>query len=126
MAPDLILNKNTSYTEKVDVWSLGTMYYELLVGHAPFIDRTQEGFSKKMSEGNYEFPAGLGISPEAMHFISRCLQFNEEDRAGIWELCDSPYVFDKKMNLEDPYQLSLSTTTSSVGTPSKGGKHISP
>jgi serine/threonine protein kinase len=56
MAPDLYINKNSRYSEKVDIWSLGTIYYELLVGMPPFFDRTHEGFSKKMTEGNYEFP----------------------------------------------------------------------
>jgi len=96
MAPDLWLKKNTHYTEKLDVWSLGTIYYELLVGKPPFFDRTLEGFSKKMSEGNYEFPSTICISPEAILFISKCLQFEEEMRTPIFEIVDDPYVFDTK------------------------------
>ncbi len=45
MAPDVFLNNNSRYSEKIDIWSLGAMYYELLVGHPPFIDRTHEGLS---------------------------------------------------------------------------------
>lgn len=73
MAPNLLLKGNTSYSEKVDVWALGTIYYEILVGKSPFYDSTSEGFSKKLSEGNYEFPIELGISSEALLFISKCL-----------------------------------------------------
>lgn len=32
MAPDVFLNNNSNYSEKLDVWSLGAMFYELLVG----------------------------------------------------------------------------------------------
>lgn len=34
MAPE-ILNR-TSYNYKADVWSLGTIFYELLIGESPF------------------------------------------------------------------------------------------
>lgn len=73
MAPDVFLNNNSNYSEKLDIWSLGAMFYELLVGQTPFLDRTHEGLSNKMREGFYEFPAGLNVSAEAIHFISKCL-----------------------------------------------------
>jgi len=73
MSPDQIIDKNTDYTEKFDIWSLGAIYYELLVGVPPFTDKTRQNFEKKLQEGNYEFPQSIIISPEGMHFISRCL-----------------------------------------------------
>ncbi len=32
MPPDQILNHKNDYTEKIDVWALGSIYYELIVG----------------------------------------------------------------------------------------------
>ena len=37
MAPELVSNK--PYTEKVDVWSLGVITYQLLSGKTPFESR---------------------------------------------------------------------------------------
>lgn len=36
MAPEMINNK--AYTYKTDIWSLGTVLFELLTGHSPFKD----------------------------------------------------------------------------------------
>ena len=32
MPPDQILNHKNDYTEKIDTWALGSIYYELLIG----------------------------------------------------------------------------------------------
>lgn len=80
------------YSEKYDVWSLGVIYYELLVGQPPFIDKTKLAFQKKLKDGNYEFPESINISPEAIYFISKCLRYNEDDRASITDLAADPYL----------------------------------
>jgi len=40
MAPEIIRNKDT-YTEKVDVWSLGVMMLEFFFGEPPYLNQPQ-------------------------------------------------------------------------------------
>ncbi|CDW74806.1 protein kinase domain containing protein [Stylonychia lemnae] len=106
MSPDQIIDKNTNYTEKFDIWSLGAIYYELLVGNPPFTDKTRQNFERKLIEGNYEFPSNNIISAEGMQFISRCLQYKEDHRASIIELSDSQYILQaQKFLIERPQKL---------------------
>ena len=39
MAPEVLLGKE--YGRKVDVWSIGTIFYEMLTGFVPFTGKNQ-------------------------------------------------------------------------------------
>ena len=59
MAPQIL--KEERYTHKCDIWSLGVMTYEMLVGKIPwnFTEKTQEGFKKEIMNREIVFPPGL-------------------------------------------------------------------
>ena len=47
LAPEMI--KGTSHNEKIDIWALGVLLFELLVGKAPFTpEHTNNRYEKKM------------------------------------------------------------------------------
>ena len=58
--------KDNFYSEKVDLWSLGVLAYEFLVGEAPFED-TQVMTHRKIVRGEYTVPNF--VSPEAKDLI---------------------------------------------------------
>jgi aurora kinase len=60
--------KDNFYSEKVDLWSLGVLAYEFLVGEAPFED-TQVMTQRKITRGEYTVPNF--VSPEAKDLIKR-------------------------------------------------------
>jgi aurora kinase len=64
-------SKDNYYTEKVDLWSLGVLTYEFLVGEAPFED-TQVMTQRKIVRGEYTVPGF--VSPEAKDLIKRVRQ----------------------------------------------------
>ncbi|CAI2362776.1 unnamed protein product [Moneuplotes crassus] len=74
MAPE-ILNKNP-YTSKVDIWSLGIMVYELLVGFTPFIGRRMSELTRKVNKGEYGVPQDINLSLSCIDFLSKCLQLD--------------------------------------------------
>lgn len=60
MAPE-IMNGNL-YNSKVDIWSLGTMIYELLVGFAPFTGCDPSDLADRVNKGDYGVPRNIKLS----------------------------------------------------------------
>jgi len=92
MAPELVLNKK--YTEKVDVWSLGIITYQLLSGRTPFDASKIKKINYNIINKEIKFPEKYwsGISQAAKDFILKCLERNQETRPSIAELFDHPWI----------------------------------
>ena len=67
MAPEII--KREQYDYKADVWSLGTLLFQLLVGYTPFPANYESELVNKLSVGNYEIPSEANVSLECTNFI---------------------------------------------------------
>lgn len=83
-------------SNKVDVWSVGVIYYQMLYGKRPFGEgKSQE---RVLSEGiitnatSVEFPATPNVTPEAKDFISACLTHDQHHRPDVQSLCNHPYL----------------------------------
>lgn len=70
LPPEMIKSgsKDNSYDEKVDLWSLGVLTYEFLVGEAPFED-TPVMTQRRIARADMSIPAF--VSPEARDLIKR-------------------------------------------------------
>ena len=66
------------YNEKVDIWSLGTICYEMLVGHKPFNGKSMDELFQKVKNGTYSLP--LSLSKEVVSFINGMLQQDPNKR----------------------------------------------
>ncbi|KAF2774540.1 kinase-like protein [Teratosphaeria nubilosa] len=71
------------YTEKVDLWSLGVLTYEFLVGEAPFED-TPVMTQKRITRGEMTVPGF--VSKEARDLIRRLLVLEPERRLSLEEV----------------------------------------
>ena len=94
MAPELILNQK--YTEKVDVWSLGVITYQLLSGRTPFDASKIKKINYNIVNKEIKFPdkQWSGISSNAKSFIKACLDRNQVSRPSIAKLFEHPWVSD--------------------------------
>jgi len=85
---------------KVDVWSVGVIYFEMLFAAKPFGNNmSQEKILKDqiiLKSYNVNFPQKPAISNEAKDFIKKCLAYNQEDRYDVIQAYNSPYFTKSK------------------------------
>ena len=77
-------NKNKGYDEKEEIWSLGIIFYELLVGKNPFEAEDMAELVEKVEKGIYKIPSN--ISKEAVSFMNGMIQYDSNKRLTIDEL----------------------------------------
>nr|KAF6498205.1 tousled like kinase 1 [Rousettus aegyptiacus] len=83
-------------SNKVDVWSVGVIFFQCLYGRKPFghnqsqQDILQENTILKATE--VQFPVKPVVSSEAKAFIRRCLAYRKEDRFDVHQLANDPYL----------------------------------
>jgi serine/threonine protein kinase len=71
MAPEIL--KGMPYDSKVDVWSLGTVFYEMLTGFTPFTGTSKDDLKRNLERGNYRLPKTIKMSLEGLDFMNCCL-----------------------------------------------------
>ena len=96
MSPDIIQNyvgnENKKYNTSVDLWSLGTITYQLLTGKPPFIGNNYNEVFKHVLEGKYTLPSSLTASIEIITFINGLLQFYPEKRLNWEQIKNHPFL----------------------------------
>ena len=89
-----LLNQNISnligYDEKADIWSLGTVCYELNVGEMPFKAQNMIELITKVEKGIYHIPTKS--SQEFASFLNCMLRYNSKSRLSAEELSRHPFI----------------------------------
>ena len=71
VAPEVL--KKKGYSQEIDWWSVGVIFYEMLVGYAPFYaEETQEVINKVLGK-IWEVPEEIKLSKEALDFMKRMM-----------------------------------------------------
>jgi serine/threonine protein kinase len=93
MAPQILNNiynnderADLCYDQKADLWSLGSLVFELLVGKPPFEAQNLDELKRIVKIGSYNLPNKLKVSKEIISFLCGLLQENPDDRMKLEEL----------------------------------------
>lgn len=83
-------------SNKVDVWSVGVMLYQMLYGVRPFgHDQSQEQILRNevmLNAKEVHFPSRPAISPDCKDFIQKCLAYNQETRMDVHTAAAHPFL----------------------------------
>ena len=97
------------YDQKADIWSLGTLCYEMLIGKSAFNSKTMQELVDKVENGTYVVPTHL--SKEIVSFLNAMLQYNSQKRLTCDEL--SRHAFLTK-NVKDFESIDLKKVSNKV------------
>uniref|UniRef100_A0A1A8GEE6 non-specific serine/threonine protein kinase n=1 Tax=Nothobranchius korthausae TaxID=1143690 RepID=A0A1A8GEE6_9TELE len=107
LPPEMIEGK--THDEKVDLWSLGVLCYEFLVGHPPFEAKTHEETYRKISRVEYTYPPQSSISAGAKDLVARLLKHNPLHRLPIQGVLSHPWVLE--YSTKKPVSLNAEETS---------------
>ncbi|KAI5306263.1 Cell cycle serine/threonine-protein kinase cdc5/MSD2 [Ascosphaera pollenicola] len=95
IAPEVLDKSKGGHNQKVDIWSIGVIFFAMLTGIPPFQSKTQDEIYRKVKTLSYGWPKESecpnDISPEAKDIVKRCLNLDEEDRPEPDDIVDHPF-----------------------------------
>ena len=118
MDPTILKKLNSSgkkerqlgYDQKADIWSLGTVCYEMLIGRPAFDAEDMQDLVNKVEDGSYNVPTGL--SREVISFLNGMLQYEAKQRLTAEQLINHPFL---KKDVKEFHQLKLSVKMNTKG-----------
>ena len=88
LPPEMIEGKD--HNQNVDLWSLGILCYEFLVGVPPFEEQGNQHTYRRIATVDLRVPSH--VSPEAKDLITRLLVHNPEKRLQLDQVITHPWV----------------------------------
>ncbi len=101
MAPEIL--RYEKYDAKADLWSVGTVTYEMITARAPFKAMNHVDLLRTIEQGNdkINFPDHVKISKDIQKVMKGLLKRAPVERMGFQELFDSPVLKDDIPGLVD-------------------------
>jgi serine/threonine protein kinase len=90
MAPEIM--KNKKYDLKSDLWSVGVILYEMLIGHAPFRAKNIFDLMKQIERNDVKIPMETNISDDCRDLLLKLLQKDPEKRISWPQFFTHPWL----------------------------------
>ncbi|XP_058532241.1 aurora kinase B isoform X2 [Ochotona princeps] len=88
LPPEMI--EGCTHNEKVDLWCIGVLCYELLVGNPPFESASHSETYRRIVKVDLKFPPSVPTG--AQDLISKLLKHNPSDRISLAQVSAHPWV----------------------------------
>jgi len=88
LPPEMV--EGRPHDERVDIWSLGVLLYEFLVGSPPFETESHHATYRRISRVDLKFPPGVAI--DAKNLITSLLQKDPDKRLSLESVPEHPWV----------------------------------
>ncbi|XP_070354754.1 aurora kinase C isoform X2 [Equus asinus] len=88
LPPEMI--EGRTYNEKVDLWCIGVLCYELLVGNPPFESNSHNETYRRILKVDVRFPPS--IPSGAKDLISKLLRYQPLERLPLDQILEHPWV----------------------------------
>ncbi|XP_042425661.1 serine/threonine-protein kinase ATG1a isoform X2 [Zingiber officinale] len=120
MAPEIIQDRK--YDAKADLWSVGTILFQLVTGKLPFDgDTHRQLFMNIMASHELHFPEDVSLHPDCTHICKRLLRRNPVERLSFEEFFNHNFL-NTPRTIETP---SESANVLDVGVDDAGPSHLS-
>ena len=114
--PKFKKEKQLGYNEMADIWSIGTICYEMLIGSPAFDSQDMEELVKKVEDGSYSIPTSL--SHEVVSFMNGMLQYDGKRRLTAAQLSRHDFL---NKDIKDFHPIDLQKVSKKVD---ENGLHI--
>ncbi|XP_023372212.1 aurora kinase C [Otolemur garnettii] len=88
LPPEMV--EGRTYDEKVDLWCIGVLCYELLVGKPPFESTSYNETYRRIVKVDVRFPQTMPSG--AQDLISRLLRYKPQERLPLAQILEHPWV----------------------------------
>lgn len=93
LPPEMVEGKE--HNQAVDLWSLGVLCYEFLVGVPPFEDHSStKATYRRIARVEFDVPSS--VSPEATDLIKKLLRYTPEKRLALPDVLKHPWIVKHK------------------------------
>ena len=101
--------KKLSYDMKVDIWSLGSICYEMIIGKPAFDAEDIDDLIDKIEKGDYSVPNNL--SREIVSFLNGMLQYDSNRRLSTAQLITHRFLTD---NINNFHKIDLNQVSNKI------------
>eukprot|EP00035_Acanthoeca_spectabilis_P021519 m.438696 g.438696 ORF g.438696 m.438696 type:complete len:308 (+) comp18274_c0_seq1:32-955(+) len=104
LPPEMVEGK--AHDKNVDLWSLGVLCYEFLVGEPPFEAEGNKATYRRIAKVDLHFPDHVSVG--ARDFISQLLQHDPEARVSLEKCLQHPWLVENAVKYVEPVLTSRS------------------